>query len=102
MSKSILVIDTPDRCWKCSCCASYQASAFSYREYWCCATDKDVDPNKKPEWCPLKPAPEKIDVPPFDDNIKAQNKNAEEVGSYMYDRGHDRGYNICIDKILGG
>ena len=32
---------------------------------------------------------------------KVKNKNAEEVGAYMYDRGHYRGYNICIDEILG-
>lgn len=51
--------------------------------------------------CPLKPMPEKIDIPDFDDNIKAKNENAEEVGMYMYDRGHYRGYNLCIDKILG-
>lgn len=101
MSKSILVMDTPDRCWQCDVCASYQESAFSDRVYWCCAKDKDVDGNTKPDWCPLKPMPEKIDIPAWDDSIKAKNKNAEEVGMYMYDRGCCRGYNACIDEILG-
>ena len=85
MSKSILVIDTPDKCWKCSCCGSYQSSAFSEREYWCCAMDKDVDANTKPDWCPLKELSDKKDVYWLADNA-----------------GWSSGYNACIDDILGG
>lgn len=101
MSKAILVIDMPSCCNECPICASYAESAFSIREYWCTASDNtDVDPYDKPKWCPLKPVPEKIDVPDFDDTVKAESENAFEVGMYMYDRGHYRGYNLCIDKIL--
>ena len=98
MSKSILVIDTPEHCGECPF-----RSFINYGK-WCAAYDDTCIDHypAKPEWCPLKPAPEKIEVPTWDDSIKAQSKNAEEVGAYMYDRGHDRGYNICIDKILGG
>lgn len=100
MNKAILVIDMPDSCGECPIHASYADSAFSIREYWCAAKGEDVYPKSKPDWCPLKPVPEKVDVPDWDDNIKAKNENAKEVGMYMYDRGHYRGYNICIDKIL--
>lgn len=95
MSKAILVIDMPKSCDECPL-------MFRSEEERCCMPEKRNSFTTKPDWCPLKPAPEKVDVPNWDDNIKAKNKNAEEVGMYMYDRGHDRGYNICIDKILGG
>lgn len=97
MSKAILVIDMPESCEKCPI-----KNSVGYGK-WCAGFDDTcIDSYPiKPDWCPLKPVPEKIDVPNWDDNIKAKNKNAEEVGMYMYDRGHYRGYNICIDKILG-
>lgn len=90
MDKAILVIDMPDKCWKCPICASYQTSAFSIREYWCTANEnEDVDPDKKPDWCPLKPVPEKYDV------IAAIENNPN------YDPSYDIGRNDCIDEILG-
>lgn len=101
INKSILVIDTPLRCYD---CPSYKGSI---RGEMCgvagntLTTSELFDTTKKPDWCPLRPVPKKIDVPDWDDNIKAKNKNAEEVGIYMYDRGHYRGYNICISNILG-
>lgn len=103
MSKAILVVDMPKCCNECSLMFKDEYS------YWCpvqCDENKtDLYENyikikQKPNWCPLKPLPEKIDVPAYDDNIKAFSENAFEVGSYMYDRGHYRGYNMCIDKIL--
>ena len=59
MSASILIIHTPDKCIDCPICASYQESAFSARDYWCCVKNKDIDPNTKPDWCPLETVPEK-------------------------------------------
>ena len=84
MDKAILVIDMPDSCFKCPVCASYKASAFSSREYWCATNGKDVDPNSKPDWCPLKPAPEEQEVW-FDDDRSDW----------------ERGYNNCIREIVG-
>ena len=100
MNKAILVIDMPNKCWDCPCCEIWEAIP-SIEECTCNLRNIIVDKYNKPDWCPLKPVPEKIDVPDWDDDIKAKNKNAEEVGMYMYDRGYYRGYNICIDKILG-
>lgn len=96
MDKAILVIDMPNYCSECILC---RENDFCHE--MCIAANERIFTSKKPDWCPLKPVPEKIDVPDWDNNIKANNKNAEEIGIYMYDRGHYRGYNICIDKILG-
>lgn len=103
MDKAILVIDMPRSCMECDIRFMDEYSD------WCPVHvyegQEDVFKYKinftKPDWCPLKPLPEKIDVPDWDDNIKAKNQNAEEVGAYMYNRGHYRGYNMCVDKILG-
>jgi hypothetical protein len=58
--KAILVLEMPSSCGECSICASWQESAFSTREYWCPSMDnKDVEPNTRPDWCPLRPVPEK-------------------------------------------
>ena len=88
--KAILVIEMPNSCGECSICASWQECAFSTREYWCPYMDnKDVEPNTRPDWCPLKPMPEKMQVCgkyPQPDGI---------VPSYKI------GYNACIDEILG-
>lgn len=82
MAKAILVIDMPKNCGECSICASWQESAYSTREYWCPVMDnKDVEPNKKPDWCPLKELPEKK--------------------KYDWQR-YDKGYNACIGDILKG
>lgn len=100
MSKAILVIDMPSCCSECKflngnydypeCIITGETRGYTFRTR-----------EQKMDKCPLRPVPKKIDVPDFDDAIKAKNENAEEVGMYMYDRGHYRGYNICIDKILG-
>ena len=100
MSKAILVIDMPSCCYECfafddscdhpMCLVTKQIRGYTFRSR-----------EQKMDKCPLRPMPEKIAVPAWDDSIKAKNKNAEEVGIYMFDRGHYRGYNICIDKILG-
>ena len=79
MDKAILVIDMPESCIKCPVCASYQASAFSTREVWCATNGKDVEPDSKPDWCPLQPVPDKVEV--FMDNWA-------------------EGYNACLEDIL--
>ena len=98
MNKAILVIDMPNCCDECfalndngdypMCCITQEQRGYNFRVR-----------EQKMDKCPLKPIPENIDIPAYDDNIKALSDNAFEVGAYMYDRGHDRGYNICIEKI---
>ena len=85
MNKAILVIDMPKCCNECPICASYAESAFSPREYWCVASEnKDVNPHNKPDWCPLKPAPEEQEV--WYDDEKSD---------------WERGYNNCVREIIG-
>ena len=88
MNKAVLVIDMPKCCNECPICASYAESAFSPREYWCVASDnKDVDPDDKPRWCPLKLIPK-----------KRKEKYAADIGDR--DCGFIDGWNACIDEIL--
>lgn len=102
MSKAILVIDMPEEC--CDCTFHYMT--YDENVYYvdkCLALNNETIDGytDKYDGCPLKEAPVKIDAPGYDNSIKAKNKNAEEVGMYMYDRGIYTGYNLCIDKILG-
>ena len=51
MSKSVLVIDTPENCGKCKFISGFWCRAMNGRR----VPNNDVIPN----WCPLKPLPEK-------------------------------------------
>ncbi len=78
MSKSILVIDTPECCGKCPCFLEVATD--------CCGVNgKDIDSHGKPDWCPLKDVPEKM----TDENR-------------WYSEDYARGRNTCIDEILKG
>ena len=81
MSKSILVIDTPEYCSECPVC--YED--WQNREY-CGITSERIWYDNIPEWCPLKEAPKKMEGY---DSIKRQ------WGEY------EDGWNHCIDCILG-
>lgn len=81
MSKSVLVIDTPENCGKCKFIS----------EFWCRAMNGRRVPNNDviPVWCPLKPLPEKKEYINSNSNIEAT-KNIAAAG-----------WNTCIDKIVG-
>jgi hypothetical protein len=88
MSKAILVIDMPNCCNECSLMCKDEYS------YYCpvkCEENKtDLYDNyimfhRKPDWCPLKPAPQKQSMWCNDD--------AEDVWI--------RGYNNCVREIMG-
>lgn len=85
MNKAILIIDMPSCCGECPIHASYTDSAFSIREYWCAAVGEDVNPKTKPDWCPLKELPERMEGY---DSIKWQ------WGEY------EDGWNHCIDCLV--
>lgn len=80
MSKSVLVINTPKYCALC-----VLRSGVSHP--FCRVNNRDItDLSIRPEWCPLKPLPEKITRVAVTDHwnsIKA-------------------GWNNCIDEIAGG
>lgn len=78
MSRSILVIETPENCEKCQLC-----SFGNYRAIRCVVNDQAIflkDMEHKPSWCPLRRIPKK----------------------YRYaDTNFEHGYNTCIDDIIG-
>lgn len=79
MSKSVLVIDTPENCGKCKFIS----------EFWCRAMNGRRVPNNDviPDWCPLKPLPE---------------EKEEEYWRSKLSLAWIRGWNTCISKIKGG
>lgn len=80
MGKSILVMDTPESCAECPC--------FLETATDCCGVNgKDIESHNKPDWCPLRDAPEK----------KAKNSYHNQ-----HESGYVDGWNDCIDKILKG
>lgn len=80
MSKSILVIDTPECCGKCPCFLEVATD--------CCGVNgKDIDSHGKPDWCPLRDLPKERD----------ENNTYTDCEYYRV-----QGYNSCIDEILKG
>ena len=77
--KAILVLEMPENCFKCK-----------LQDWANCRIVKGCHTgDTRPDWCPLKPMPEKMQVCgkyPQPDGI---------VPSYKI------GYNACIDEILG-
>lgn len=81
MSKSVLVIDTTDRCDQCQLCDIVNNI--------CYGADEPIELDdifEKPDWCPLRPMQEK--------KPKYLSINSE--------KGYCEGWNACIDEITGG
>lgn len=88
MSKAFLVMDMPKNCAECDLCVTQDD------EYFCIPDDfahylgssyVNHSCENKPDWCPLRPVPEKDNKSYFSDE---------------YSDGHKDGYNACIDEIL--
>ena len=87
MSKSVLVINTPERCIDCEIGQNYS----SIIETWisCPIAGKSVldgEAESIPDWCPLQPLPEKSTI---------------ENDMTDYQCGMVDGRNQCIDEITG-
>lgn len=68
MSKSVLVIDTPENCRSC------YLQGFMLNLQYCRGKLKDIkDTSVKPDWCPLKPLPCKVGDIMFRINKGAKN-----------------------------
>ena len=98
MSKSVLVIDTPENCYDCpfgteycgnlECevrceladCLHYDVILMTEEHYGCGS-------KSRPDWCPLKELPEKSTI---------------ENDMTDYQCGMVDGRNQCIDEITGG
>lgn len=84
MAKACCVVEMPQRCANCVFRCSIE-----FGKPFCYVTTNDVNPEEyyeiKPEWCPLKPMPEKREPNPLSD-------------SNYFDA---MGWNACIDAICG-
>lgn len=82
MSKSVLVIDTPEDFYSC------YLRMVSRDLHFCKTKSRRIkDVCTKPDWCPLKPLPEKSTI---------------ENDMTDYQCGMVDGRNQCIDEITGG
>lgn len=91
MKKAVLVMDMPKNCRECrlkyDCELRYICTNPLKGKYRIDVT-KHVQNETKSDWCPLKEAP---DVIPKEYPIEIDD----------YDWGYRRGWNDCIDEILG-
>lgn len=97
MSKSVLVIDTPENCYGCpfgtEYCSDYEydgrcelAECLDYDTRLITEELYDCESKSRPDWCPLKPLPEKSTI---------------ENDMTDYQCGMVEGRNQCIDGITG-
>lgn len=87
MSKSVLVMETPERCIDCEIGQNY--SNIIETCVYCPIAGKsalDGEAESIPDWCPLKPLPEKMTG----------------VASTDHWNSIKAGWNGCIDEITGG
>jgi hypothetical protein len=103
MSKSVLVIDTPESCRKCPLHSFDSFSLYCKAVVddwgWCSPARKICDNHEKcvkPNWCPLSPLPEKKDLTRYVQRGDA--KSMTHMVQYMY----DSGWNACREEILKG
>ena len=84
MSKSVLVIYTPKYCALC-------VLRSGVHHPFCRVNNRDItDLSIRPDWCPLKPLPERKEYIVPIDNVESQ-KDIIAVG-----------WNACINAITGG
>lgn len=87
MAKGIVVVDIPSECRYCICCLFDDLSS----RY--CGIDKDernvtiIGMNEKPDWCPIKPIPD---------------RKSEDFGQTIIAAARGEGWNECLDEILKG
>lgn len=88
MSKSVLVIDTPKYCAVC-------VLRSGVRHPFCRVNGRDItDLSIIPDWCPLKPLPEKMKATGL--------YNCEYFKAGGKPPSYKIGWNNCIDAITGG
>ena len=90
MGKSVLVVDTPKNCRECK----FSEMSYSGFDNLICTPEQKITykfSEIKPNWCPLKEAPEKMDATYKLHFLCSETKCRE----YEY------GWNSCLEEILG-
>lgn len=96
--KAILVIDMPECCYDCDFCRFNGGYVHGYYGRDCLITGEDVQNNNfdiiksRHKTCPLRPMPEKIPQEMIDHY---------EIGGWLTKVNRFKGYNDCINEILG-
>lgn len=98
--KSVLVMETPKNCYECQfSCTNGNDTDCGYCELEMYFIDGEVVINEeyfdfesevKPDWCPLKPLPEK--------NKASKVADGYELG---YAKGYEKGWSDCFNEITG-
>lgn len=96
--KKILILDV-DSCYFCPCSSAEVGWLGNITRSLCQAKGKEntvyMDAvSGVPEWCPLKPMPQKK-------KHSEQEDTAEDDYEDEYDYWEIEGYNACLDEILG-
>ena len=89
MDKGIILVNMPDKC--CNCRMGFENEYYDQFEcYFKPGTEIKPDEGK-PDWCPIRPIPEKKEITgiTFSSGYAEWNLN-----------GQDRGWNACIDELL--
>ena len=107
--KSILIFNTPTRCYDCPLYTSIGYEDGSTDEYGFC-DDRNILKQKeaqekirfdeKPTWCPLKQMPSKRET-----DIETDLSSGDDyISGYKdgYNRGVDVGWNRCVSELSGG
>lgn len=93
--KSLFMMDTPENCVDCQFCYEHDEGIEA-----CCTVTREPSNDDmyriikedycqdKPDWCPLKPMPEKKNCDVF--------SFGTQIGAWR------EGWNACIDAITGG
>lgn len=85
MSKSTLIMKTPDKCLDCRLCSLDMDGSLTCIYYKIIICNDITEYNNKPNWCPLRELPEEeIDF------------SADE-----FECGFTFGWNACIRKVIG-
>ena len=90
MSKSILIIDTPNNCLECMLSYDSASCQITGERFWKDGFNPD---NQILHNCPLKPVPDRINLRQYVDNTAC---NLDSIVAYQY----AQGWNSCIDEIL--
>lgn len=86
MAKAVLVMDMPECCVDCDC--GYFERYAKELNLVCGATGEDANNVAKPDWCPLRELPERMEV------CGKYPQPGKPVPSYRF------GWNACLDEIL--
>lgn len=86
MAKAMLIMDMPSRCGDCSCFDNFNRMCQEEHKHLSLVEINIKD--KKPTWCPLREVPQK--------------KEEYGWGLLEHHKNFNKGYNACIDELLGG